>query len=288
VSDKPIKVTFPAASYEIHILGAQRTPLRDFYHLVLRISWPATFGLLALVYLAVNALFALGFWSFGGLAGPHRGTYLEAFYFSVQTMGTIGYGAITPTTTASNLLVVAESITGLILTALATGIVFAKFSRPTARVVFTKDAVIAPMNGVPTLSFRLGNQRSNQIVDAQIRVILTRTEKTTEGKTFYRILDLPLTRDRALSLSRSLSVMHTIDERSPLYGMTGEALAEQDVELAAMVVGLDDTTMQPVHAYHRWFADHIQFGVRHVDIISEPTPDRMIVDLRRFDDLEPA
>jgi inward rectifier potassium channel len=288
VSDKPIKVPYPDASYEIHVYGAQRTPLRDFYHLVLRLSWPATFALLSAVYLAANALFALAYWLFGGLVGPHRGTYAEAYYFSVQTMGTIGYGSITPSTTVSNLLVVGESITGLILTALATGIVFAKFSRPTARVVFTRDAVISPMNGVPTLSFRLGNQRGNQIVDAQIRVTLSLTEQTHEGKTFYRILDLRLTRDRALSLSRSLSVMHTIDEDSPLHGMTAESLVEREVELTAMVVGLDDTSMQPVHASHRWFAEHIRFGVRHVDILSSPTPERLILDLRRFDDVEPA
>src|SRR5262249_19599499 len=156
----------------------------------------------------------------------------------------IGYGAMYPESFAANLLVVAEAVVGFTLLALATGLLFAKFSRPTARVMFTRDAVISPVNGVPTLMFRLGNERGNQIVDAQIRAVLVRTERTSEGAKFYRSVDLNLTRTRALSLSRSFSIMHSINEQSPLCGLTPEQLIEQEVEIEVMVVGLDDTSMQ--------------------------------------------
>ncbi len=276
------------ANYTIRVRGIHRAPLRDFYHALLRTSWGATLGLIGGVYLVTNTIFACGYLATGGIANARPGSFADAFFFSVQTMGTIGYGALTPSSTAANALVVVESMTGLILTALATGMVFSKFSRPTARLVFTHDAVIAPMNGVPTLSFRMGNERSNQIVDAQIRLGMVRTETTVEGKTFYRMIDLPLVRDRALSLSRSLTVMHTIDEKSPLHGMTPERLAACEAELQALVVGLDDTTMQPCYGTHRWYAHNVRWNARHVDILIEEDASTLVLDISRFHDLEPA
>src|SRR5207237_4930059 len=129
---------------------------------------------------------AVGYLIVGGIAHARPDSFLDAFFFSVQTMGTIGYGALSPETPGANAVVVVESITGLTLTALATGLVFAKVSLSTARVVFSPEAVICPRNGVPTLMFRMSNQRGNQIVGAHIRVALGRTEKTAEGEPFYR------------------------------------------------------------------------------------------------------
>jgi inward rectifier potassium channel len=201
-------------------------------------------------------------------------------------MGTIGYGALSPRSTAANVLVVVESIASLILTALATGLVFAKFSRSTARMIFTKEVVICPMNGVPTLMFRMGNQRGNQIVGTQIRVALGRTERTAEGETFYRTLDLKLQRDHLLTLQRSWSALHTIDEKSPIFGETPESFIEKEVELQVLVVGLDDTLMQTVHASHRYFTHQVLWGRRHVDILSEAANGDIILDLRKFHDTE--
>jgi inward rectifier potassium channel len=206
----------------------------------------------------------------------------------VQTMGTIGYGAMYPDTRVANVLVVGESLVGLLLTALATGLVFAKFSLSRARVVFTRTAVIAPMNGAPTLMFRFGNERGNQIVNAHIQVVLMRTERTAEGGTFYRSYDLKLVRDRALSLSRSWSAMHVIDRDSPLHGQTPESILAQEVELHVMVLGTDDTTMQGIHASHRYFAPHIHWGMRFVDILSETADGNMLLDLRRFHETQPV
>src|SRR4029077_8819838 len=133
-------------------------------------------GVIALGYLVANALYAVAYELVGGIENAKVGSFGDAFFFSVQTMGTIGYGAMYPKTLAANMLVVSESLVSLILTALATGLVFAKFSRPNARIVFSDYAVICPFNGVPTLMFRIGNERGNAIVDAQIRAIATRTE----------------------------------------------------------------------------------------------------------------
>jgi inward rectifier potassium channel len=164
--------------------------------------------------------------------------------------------------------------------------VFAKFSRSTGRLVFTRQAVISPVNGRPTLSFRLGNERGNQIVDATIRVVLVRTEQVTEGGTFYRTIDLELTRHRALSLARSWTVQHPIDERSPLYRLSPEDAAREEIEVHVMVVGLDDATMQMVHGIHRYYAGQILWGARHVDVLSEAGPALLVLDLRRFHDVE--
>jgi inward rectifier potassium channel len=288
VAKKPIRVKVPGMDYEVRVHGARAALWTDLYHATLRQPWPLTIATIAGAFLAINAVYALAYWSAGGIANAAHGSFADAFFFSVQTMGTIGYGAMYPVSRFANWLVVSESIVGLTLTALATGLVFAKFSRPTARVVFSRQAVVSPMNGVPTLMFRIGNERSNPIVDARIRMSLVRTELTEEGKVFYRMHDLRLTRERALSLSRSWSVLHAIDAASPLYGASPESLVRDEVELQIMVVGLDDTSMQPVHAKHQYAAGHIAWGARLVDVLSEADDGALVLDLHKFHDVEPT
>jgi inward rectifier potassium channel len=234
----------------------------------------------------VNALFAVVYYALGGIEHARPDSLVDAFYFSVQTMGTIGYGFMYPASPAANALVVVESTVSLVLTALATGLVFAKFSRPTARLVFSERVSLAPMNGVPTLSFRLGNRRKNRIVEAQIRLVMLRTERTAEGKDFYRTTDLKLTRER-LSLQRSWQVMHVVDQTSPLCKDTPETLLDEGVEFIVSVSGLDDTWMQTVHAQHRYSAHQVAWGYRLVDILNEQG-NVLTLDLRKFHDLEPA
>jgi len=276
------------AEYEIHVVGDERTPLRDYYHALLRMPWWFTLASIAGIFLAANALFAAAFLLAGGVANAAPGSFADAFFFSVQTMGTIGYGAMYPASRAANLLVVAETIASLTLTALATGLVFAKFSRSTTRMLFSREVVISPMDGVPTLMLRVGNQRGNQIVDAQFKMTVVRNERTAEGHTFYRMLDLKLMRDHVLSLSRSWSLLHRIDPASPFYRQSPETIALQEVELHVMVTGTDDTTMQPVHADHRYFARQILWGRRHADILSESPNGDLILDLRPFHDTQPT
>lgn len=274
--------------YQIRVVGAGRPSWRDFYFVILRAPWSLTLGGIALTYLCANALFAIGYVCTGGVANVAPGSFKDAFFFSVQTLGTIGYGTAFPRSDAANEMVVAESLSGLLLTALATGLVFAKFSRSTARFVFTRQAVVGPMNGAPTLSFRLGNARGNQIVNAEIHVTLVRTERTVEGRTFYRSVDVPIARDRALTLDRSFTVLHVIDEKSPLRGETAATLAAQEAELMIMVAGLDDTFMQQVHGRHRYFAHQILWNHRHLDVLSETPAGDLLLDLRRFHEVEPV
>jgi inward rectifier potassium channel len=282
------RIREPGADYEIRIVGDRRQPLRDFYHALLERPWWVTIAAISGSFLAANGLFAVLYLLVGGVAHAAPASFRDAFFFSVQTMGTVGYGAMFPESTGANLVVTAEAITGLTLTALATGLVFAKFSRSTARLIFSDRATIGPVNGVPTLSFRLGNLRGNSIVDAQIKVLLIRTETTTEGKLFYRMLDLALTRQRALSLSRSWNVLHVIDPQSPLFGETPQTLATKEVELQVQVIGLDDATMQTVHGGHRYFARDILWGQRMADVLSETPDGHLLLDLRKFNDVEPT
>jgi inward rectifier potassium channel len=274
--------------YEFRVLGAEATPLRDLYHALLRHSWLVTFAFISGNFLAANALFAGIYVLTGGISNAHPGSFLDAFYFSVQTMGTIGYGVMAPETPLANGFVVLESIVSVILTALATGLVFAKFSRPTARVQFSRQVAISRMDGVPTLAFRIGNIRGNNIVDAQIHLSMVRTERTKENHTFYRTLDLALARERMTTLTRSWTALHVLDDKSPLAGATAASLERDEVELQVLVVGLDDTSMQQIHATHRYMASDIVFGARLADVLSEAADGALVLDLRRFHELEPA
>jgi inward rectifier potassium channel len=270
------------------VVGAASHPLRDAYHSLLRLPWGGVLGLIALLFLAANVVFALAYLATGGIAGAHDGSFRDAFFFSAQTIGTVGYGAMYPVSTAANSVVVAESIVGVILTALATGIVFARFSQSSGELVFMSRACISPMDGVPTLMLRVGNDRASTVFEATIRLVLTRTDKTAEGVTFYRLHDLALTRDRSPALSRSWTVMHPIDDKSPLYGVTPRTCAAAEIEIMASVVGTDDVSLQPVHARQRYGSEDIVWGARPADVLSELPDGRLQLDIGRFDEVVPT
>jgi inward rectifier potassium channel len=277
--------TPPVQDYVVEVVGKSRTPLRDAFHAYLEMPWGYAILLIVAAYLALNALFALAYFEVGGLQNVHPGSYADAYYFSVQTLGTIGYGSTYPVSQAANLIVVAESVTGLLVMALATGLVFAKFSRSAGRMVFSRQVVISPVDGVPTLQMRFGNERGNRIIDSHIRIVASRTERTLEGTQLYRLYDLTLVRERMPALSRSWTAMHPIVPGSPLHGKTPADLAKDEIELLVTVVGIDDTSMQQVHALHRYMDSQIVWGARHADILTEVSPDYLVLDLRKFHDL---
>lgn len=269
------------------VVGERARPLRDLYHAALRLSWTEALLAIAGTWLVANALFALVYWIVGGVEGSDGG-FVDAFFFSVETMGTIGYGEMHPVTAGAHTVVVVQSVVGLIVTAVATGMVFAKFSLPLSRIAFSKHVVISPMNGVPTMQLRVGNARSSIIAEATIRVAMVRTEKTHEGKTFYRLVDLPLARERSPALQRTWTVMHVIDEKSPLFGATPEQLVRDEVEIFVSVVGTDDTSLQPVHARHTYLTEDVLWGARHADILREREDGALVLDVRKFNDIEPT
>lgn len=240
------------------------------------------------MFLALNAVFATLYLLEGGIKHARPGSFSDAFYFSVQTMGTIGYGDMYPMSPAANALVVTEAVVSLIMTALVTGLVFSKFSQIQARVVFTNTIVVSPMNGVPTMMFRLGNERGNQIVEAQLHVVMLRTEQTQEGITFYRMVDIPLIRERSQAFTRSWTAMHTINEASPLYGVTEKRMKDEEMEFVVSLVGTDDTSLQPVHARRHYLHDEVQWGARHADVLTEQPDGSLVLDLRKFHDTVPT
>jgi inward rectifier potassium channel len=243
---------------------------------------------IAAAFLAVNALFAVAYTFVGGIAHAQPGSFVDAFYFSVQTMGTVGYGALYPESNAANVLMVAESVVSLIVTALATGLIFSKFARPIGRVAFSRQAVIAPMDGVPTLMLRVGNERGNSIVEATVHVTMSRTTRTAEGTTFYRLVDLTLARNRSPAVARSWTILHPIDATSPIAGATPESFASEEVELIVSLSGTDDTSYQPVHARHTYEADAILWGARHADVLSEDPDGSFVLDVGRFHEVVPT
>jgi inward rectifier potassium channel len=274
-----------AVESEIVVVGTKAHPLRDAYHVLLTARWSTVLGLIAGAFLVANALFALLYMALGGIEGARPGSFADAFYFSVQTMGTIGYGTMSPRSDVANVLVVAESVVSLVFTALATGIVFARFSRTSDQIMFSNYACISLMDGVPTLSFRIGNDRDGTIYEAQVRVTVARTVRTKEGVTMYRMTDLNLVRDRSPALQRSFHVMHVMDESSLLHGATPESFNAEEVELIVTVVGTDGTSLQPVHARARYLPVDILWGSRLADTLSELADGRLQLDMMKFHDV---
>ncbi|MHB8381623.1 MAG: ion channel [Candidatus Binataceae bacterium] len=260
----------------------------DLYHRLLTDSWPTLLGFIVAAYVFANALFASIYLIDGGVAGARRGSFWDVFFFSVQTMATIGYGRMTPTTFLSNTVMSFEALFGLVGLALMTGLVFAKFSLPTARVRFSNLAVVSRHDGEPTLMFRMANLRANRIVEATIHVALTRVEQTAEGETVRRWYDLAMQRERSALFALSWTAQHRIDQTSPLFGATPESLTHEDAGLTVSIVGLDETFSQTVHARHFYAADSILFGKRLVDIMTFAPGAGATVDYAHFDDVMDA
>jgi len=272
----------------IDVVNAPLDLWGDVYHELLRAPWWLTLLCIAALVLAVNVIFAFVYMETGGIANARPGSFADAFFFSVQTVGTIGYGAMYPQTLAANLVVTVQSIVALVAVALATGIVFTKFSIPVAKLEFARSVVIYVQDGMPTLGIRLANRRGNFIVEAQIRVTFVRGETTKEGLFIYRMYDLPLVRERSQVLGRSWLVLHRIEGGSPLVSLGQPQLLEQDVELMVGVVGIDGTTMQTLHARHRYLPEDFKFGARYADMLS-PKPDgRVQLDYTRLHQTVPA
>jgi inward rectifier potassium channel len=268
------------------VLGAPRSVGRDLYHWFLRQRWSVSLAAIAVGFLLVNALFATAYWLGGGIAGSTG--WRDDLYFSVQTSATVGYGGMSPQTDLANALMIGESVISLIVTAVATGLVFAKFSRTTARIRFTSRVVITGVDGVPTLMFRVGNERSGAMIETTVRVTLSRTEITKEGERYYRVYDLPLVRDRIGQLTRTWTIMHPLTEWSLLHGTDAATLATWEAELGVTVTGLDETSMQTVHA--RKLYDHTDIAWNHkfADVLSERSDGTLVVDLENFDKVVPV
>ena len=278
------KVTQQGSTF--YVVGDERHPLRDAYHTFLRAPWPLSLALLGVGFFLVNVVFAGVYLMVGGVEGS-RGTFFDALSFSVQTMATIGYGVMHPESTGATIVMIVESMIAIIVTALATGLVFAKFSRPTTRVAFSRHAVITDHEGQRTLIFRVGNRRGNVIVEATLHVSAVMTTTTAEGATFYKAYDLKLVRDRQVGMTRGWTVMHVVDETSPFHGMDAEALKRAEAEIYIALTGIDDITIQTVHSLHVYTDADVKIGYRLADTLSQLPGGQFLVDLGKFDAIVP-
>lgn len=266
-------------------VGGGRVTPRDVYHLLLTMSWGWFFGVQAVAYLIFNAAFALLYLAApGSVVNARPGSFADAFFFSVQTMATIGFGVMAPATIYANVVVAVEALMGMAGFAVAAGLIFARFSLPTARVLFSRVAVVTPFNGVPTLMFRCANERRNQIFEAQVHVDFAREEVSAEGMELRRSYELELARDRNPQFSLSWTVMHPIDTESPLYGIDPDLLAGQEASIVVTLTGIDETLSQAIFARTAYRADEILWGRKFVDILSETEDGQTLVDYRRFHD----
>jgi inward rectifier potassium channel len=263
------------------------------YHALLTTSWPRFFVAVAAGYLVVNLLFA-GLYLLcgeGALEGARTGSLVarfeDAFFFSVQTLATIGYGRMTPRGTAANVIVTAEALFGLMGFALATGILFARFSRPTARIVFSERAVVAPFRGGRALMIRVANERNNQLTEVSATVSLSWLEDSPTGpRRAFR--EMRLDRPRVVFLPLHWVIVHPIDEASPLLGVTAETFPSLEPEILVLVSGTDDTFSQVVHARSSYRAGEVAWGARFADMFLRNEEGLVGVDMRKLHDVEPT
>jgi inward rectifier potassium channel len=260
--------------------------LSDIYHSLISRSWKRLLFLVGAVYVSANLLFA-ALYSLGGdcVTGAH--SFGDLFFFSVHTMSTIGYGTMSPQTTYANLLVTAQAFGGTLFVALVTGLVFAKFSRPTARVMWSRNVVVFERGGKRLLHFRMANERANQIVEAQLRVAMARNEVTPDGERQRRFYDLKLQRERNVLFLLSWTGVHEIDPSSPLYGLTVDEMRAQTMQLICSIIGIDETFSQQVHSRHSYVADDFVFDKRFADILGTDEDGTRFVDYSRWDELVP-
>ncbi|HEU0176590.1 MAG TPA: ion channel [Blastocatellia bacterium] len=262
------------------------------YHALLTMSWRSFFGLTALFYFGANLLFAAAYLlcGHGALSMPApsgiESHFLQAFFFSIHTLATIGYGTITPVGIAANVIVSIESFIGLFGLALCTSLLFARFSRPTAKILFSDRAVIAPYRGITAFEFRIANARRNQIIELEAEALFARFEEV-DGRPLRRFYPLKLERDRVVFFPLSWTIVHPIDETSPFYGMSAEDLRMTRGEFLVLLTGFDETFSQTVHGRSSYLAEEVVWNARFADIFNRPSDDGLLtIDVRKLHSIE--
>ncbi len=260
-------------------------PENNFYHWLLGTSWSSFLLLVVFVYLSTNLLFALAYLACGDGAITHTqpGSLLDVFFFSVQTMATIGYGRMTPIGNFANSIVTFEAFFGIVYSALTTGLAFARFTRPTAGVRFSKAAVVGSHDGVQTFKFRVANDRSSHIVEAQLRLWLIAESMTAEGERYRRSVELPLHRSESPVFSLTWTAMHSVDETSALREYLGKTSVERQWHLLITFTGYHESLANQVYARHVYLPKDVQQNATFVEIVTAlPDGDR-VIDLTNFD-----
>jgi inward rectifier potassium channel len=262
------------------------------YQALLTISWARFYLFVGALYFLVNLVFAAGYFvcGEGALEGSSavraEERFFEAFFFSVQTLATIGYGRLSPRGLPANVLVTVEALLGLLGFALATGLLFARFSRPQAKILFSGNAVVAPYRDTTALMFRIANERASQLLEVTATVTLGRREKK-DGRDLRRFHELSLERKKVVFFPLHWVVVHPIDERSPLFGVTKETFAASDAEVLVYLTAFDETFSETVHVRSSYKFHEVVWGARFVDMFVERDDGILAIDVGRLGEIEP-
>jgi len=276
-----------AGQFEFVKINAKKFDWRDTYHFILTLTWSGFSALIFGIYLLINVVFAaLYMLDAHAVAEMPPGSFLHAFFFSVETLATVGYGHMYPDSIYGHMISMLEIMVGMFGLAVITGLIFVRFSRPTARIYFSKVAVIAPFDGVPNLMIRVANLRHHAMVEPDFRMILLRRTITAEGDDVRRFRSLELDFDHLIAFPTVLTVRHRIDEESPLFGMTPQDFQQQDIRILASIVGIETVIVAPVQGYGDYNCDQIEWNRRFVEIYAENEEGEWTVDYGRIDETE--
>ncbi len=279
---------FRLGNRDIVTVGLERRVWQDLYHYCMTVSWPRLFASFALSFFCFNLAFAVLYHLVPGcIANVNPPGFLGIFFFSVETLATVGYGDMHPQTLYGHIVASGEIFVGMMSVALITGVMFARFSRPTARFLFAEVAVVRPINGRRVLMFRAANARQNIIMEASAQLRLLRDTVTEEGYHYRRIDDLPLVRSEHPLFVLGWNLMHVIDEHSPLAHETGESLRSTHTVFNLTLSGTDETTGQILMARHAYLADAIRWDHSFRDIISQGADGIDRFDYSKFHDVDP-
>ncbi|ERF80323.1 potassium transporter [Bradyrhizobium viridifuturi] len=268
---------------EVVTEGLELSFWADISHRCMTASWPAFIGGAALVFITFNAVFALFYWlGDHPIANVPDGQYIDYLYFSIETLSTAGYGDMHPQTHYGHFIAAIELFTGIFSMSLMTGLIFARFSRPSARLLFADNPVISDHEGERTLMIRLANERHNIIANATARLWLFKNDLSKEGMAYRRFFELPLARSESPALALSWTLFHVIDKDSPLYGLNAEDLEAINAGLGLIVSGYDDVAAQTVHARKSYEHSDIRFGHRYAEILRATDDGRLKIDYSRF------
>ena len=268
--------------------GLETNLWTDFYHNAMTATWPMFFGVLGAAFFCLNLLFATVF-MLGGepIANARPGSFWDLFFFSVETTSTVGYGDMHPQTIYGHSVATVENFVGMVLLAVMTGLVFARFSRPRARLIFARNPVVTIHNGLPTLKFRLANARNNFITEADAKLWVLASNVTTEGVRLVGFQRMRLVKSENPVFALSWTLLHPIDEQSQLFGLSPEEIREREMNFVVSITGLDETSSQTVHARQTFAAQDLRFGHEFVDIHSTDEDGRRRVDYGRIHDTKP-
>jgi len=263
---------------------------RDIYRWLLGLSWPQFALFVGAVYVGLNLFFAVLYSIDPNSVSGRTSTnwFLDCFFFSVQTLATVGYGHMYPQTLYGHMVSTVEIMTGIFLIAVMTGLIFVRFSRPIARVLFSRSIVIGPLNGKPTLMVRIGNENHHSMVEAEFRIMYSRDQQLLEGGDFRYFHDMKLHFDRITVFPAALTLRHEIDESSPLCGATAESLEAERALFFVSVVGIDPVIAAAVQSQQDYSWRDLRFGHRFVEIYAQQGSGKLTVDYGRLHDTEPA